>query len=250
MIGKRFLLVLALLTMVAVPAMATTWSLAGDFSSTTQGNNGWYYTKLWGGDLGTSASLYSGTGFATSYKPETDVALVMWGGWPSGLFKTTAATTVYRYPMSWGAIGTMAAGVVGMMPGNNGYQDTMAMWVAATEGDYSYNVTFSAAIAGATNGVRVLQNNTYEIGAMQFFSSTVTSYTYSGTVHLTAGQSLSFEQHTNDSSGSMVFFDNYQCPITLVDATITDAQVPEPGSMMALASGLVGLVGFGIRRRK
>jgi len=29
-----------------------------------------------------------------------------------------------------------------------------------------------------------------------------------------------------------------------------DAMVPEPGSILALASGLVGLIGFGIRRRK
>lgn len=36
----------------------------------------------------------------------------------------------------------------------------------------------------------------------------------------------------------------------VVASAIPEAPIPEPGSMVALFSGLVGLVGFGIRRRK
>lgn len=38
--------------------------------------------------------------------------------------------------------------------------------------------------------------------------------------------------------------------LQLVASTVPPVEVPEPGSMLAMFSGLVGLVGFGIRRRK
>ena len=41
-------------------------------------------------------------------------------------------------------------------------------------------------------------------------------------------------------------YDGTSIPLQLV----ASADVPEPGSMLAMFSGLVGLVGFGIRRRK
>lgn len=65
---------------------------------------------------------------------------------------------------------------------------------------------------------------------------------------------------SNTWTASMTSADNYLFSYTFADTSgmvgrenalaLTLGQVPEPGSMVAMLSGLVGLAGFGIRRRK
>jgi len=44
---------------------------------------------------------------------------------------------------------------------------------------------------------------------------------------------------------------SFEAPVGAIESwTIVATTVPEPGSMVAMLSGLVGLVGYGIRRRK
>lgn len=52
---------------------------------------------------------------------------------------------------------------------------------------------------------------------------------------------------TQNAPIAKLYFDYDGTPISL---QLVAGQVPEPGSMLAMFSGLVGLVGFGIRRRK
>jgi len=66
------------------------------------------------------------------------------------------------------------------------------------------------------------------------------SYVFDGTLNGTSTSPL-FDWTINDAG-------NYKGKDNALNAIL--APVPEPGSILALASGLVGLVGFGIRRRK
>lgn len=61
--------------------------------------------------------------------------------------------------------------------------------------------------------------------------------------------------NTSGAQGTPTFsktfaYDGTPINLQLVASTVAPVEVPEPGSMLAMFSGLVGLVGFGIRRRK
>lgn len=68
------------------------------------------------------------------------------------------------------------------------------------------------------------------------------------------GQTWEFDQNANGTSSAPLFtwtFDAVGIKAeNAITGTLKVVPVPEPGSILALASGLVGLVGFGIRRRK
>ncbi|MGI6294963.1 MAG: PEP-CTERM sorting domain-containing protein [Armatimonadota bacterium] len=55
---------------------------------------------------------------------------------------------------------------------------------------------------------------------------------------------------TNPDATFSYYYDGTPLAFTLYASTVAPVEVPEPGSMLAMFSGLVGLVGFGIRRRK
>lgn len=232
----RFLVVLAILAGILVsvaPVVADTWSLAGDFSSTAQGNHGWYYRNAWGQSLGSSAALWGGTGFDTSYNMWTAVPIIKWGGsgYTGSIFYTTQATGWGKYPMSWGQIGTFPAGVVGFVTGDNNGQSTVARWVAAADGDYSYSVTFSAPPgSGDLNGVYV-NSSAGRLAGELFLSATNTAYSWTGSVHLLAGNFIDFVQDTQNASNVNTKWDNYELPVTLVNAIIYNTPVDTTGTI-------------------
>lgn len=208
-----------------------TWSLAGDFSSTTQGNNGWYYgmenyltrgpQPAYMGLYASPASLYTGT--YPDYALDCSPAVIMWGGWGGGICYSRQSTSLSKYPKGQN-IGTLAAGKVAMNSGTNNGDNAKARWVASVDGDYTYNVTFSRPV-DATNGVYVdwgdLNADTKTVlGTEQFFTTTNSAYSYSGTQHLAAGQFLDFVLDTQDSSNTNTWWNNYLLCLVQVDATI------------------------------
>jgi hypothetical protein len=260
--SKKFLFALALLVVVTVPALATNWSLAGDFSSTTQGNNGWYYgtdyylTYSQAAAMATNGSCTSFVGdqYFGHFSPAVDLWMLDAG---VALFYSPQATSMYQYynagPWASGGIG---AGKVAIMTSGATDHNVKARWVASIEGDYTYNVTFTDQ-TNSLNGVSVNwgdqnANTKIQLGAKTYITDAVSTQTYTGTQHLLAGQYLEFVVDPHDANGNMHYIDNAdkRFDVIGVDATITDVPAPEPGSLMAMATGLVGLVGFGIRRRK
>jgi hypothetical protein len=257
MLSKKMIVSLALLVgvvLASVPALADTWSLAADYSSTAQGNRGWHYGAGSGLYFVTDASAfqtpvnYNAGGNRYLYFPVNYRA--------TGGIAYALSDSMWVYDGGGSSIGAdVAAGEVALMTNGNN-QNSIVQWVAAVDGAYTYNVTF-AQVGNSTNGVFVAQGDytaqTYnQLGSENYFTGTASSqtYTYTGTVNLTAGQFLNFAVDALNQNGVNDFWNNTSLQTVQVDATIVSAPVPEPGSMMALATGLLGLVACSIRRRK
>ena len=71
-----------------------------------------------------------------------------------------------------------------------------------------------------------------------------------GGVYNSAANAFTIPSPTYDADNDMWITSGAYKYFTVYAEGQTVAQTPEPGSMVAMLSGLVGLVGFGIRRRK
>lgn len=257
--SKRFLLALAVLagTMISVaPALADSWSLAADFSSTTQGNHGWYYGMNQSGgaslSLSSPAVVWTGATWNLQCTPGVD----MWGTFGDdggGVFQTTATTTLLNYSGNT-ASGTMAAGKVGLFTGGNNFP-VIARWTASTTGDYTFNVTFSQPV-NATNGVYVnwvspTANTRTVLVTEQYLDATHTSYFWSSSHHLAAGESLEFVVDATNASGANSYYSyissGLKCvPVVQVDATITVGSAATSGTIAGVVKDTSGTALAGV----
>lgn len=258
--SKHFLIVLTILAGVLIsmaPVMADTWSLPADFSATVQGNHGWSY----GMKTGTGASLslfaaasglYTGPG---AYDLKANPGVNMWGTWSDGggcVIYTPNATTLSRYAGPT-ASGIMAAGQVGLATCGNPYP-VMARWTAATDGDYTYNVTFSRPV-NALNGVYVdmadpVAGTRTNLTTEAYLSTTNTLVSFVGSQHLIAGQCLEFVE---DAYGTLLTKTCYydwgldnngnpatQATVAVLTVTITQGSTVTAGAISGVVKDTTG----------
>lgn len=250
------LAILACTLFAVVPVIANTWSLAADFSSTVNGNRGWwygqedYYTATdpthWSVDWSAnSASMYAGEVFATQFNP----SVPMWG-WGQVVY-TTVPTTVSRY-YGGTTTGTIAGGVVllGYYRGDgiNPQDKHKVRWVAPAEGDYVFNVTFSRP-ANALNGVYVNKGDKSasphtltKLVTEQYITDTTSAVSFTQGVHLSSGQFLEFVVDTVGSDGVVHAWEGNRICFVQVDATITEGQAGTTGAISGVIKDTSGNV--------
>jgi hypothetical protein len=136
-----------------------------------------------------------------------------------------------------------------MHPASNAYK-AVIRFTAPTAGLYAVDSSFVLFFDGqggyygkTDNHVMkyVSETNVQELAGSVLYGSNNT-LTYVDTISLNAGESIDF---VVGEGGDSCWYD-----LNRVAMTITSQDVPEPAGMLALGSGMLGLIGFAIRRRR
>jgi hypothetical protein len=252
---KRLLLILAVLTL-GVPALAGTgnWIVNGDFEN---GLTGWQIGNFGPGLINPTVfdaagevpqSLYAGgsAGWATALAPKTGTSV----GW--------ARTGPGTAPKSYSFIYQ----IVECRPGTYTLDQSVTKWdviAGCTEGDTRFAAMFLVRVDDQIGSPYDPTNpSTYALRATkwdfqdpknawfvkQFNNGAPASFTTTqGRVQFI----LAFEDHavgTALSGYGYAAFDN------VVFETNEEWVIPEPSSLLSLLTGMAGLAGFAIRRRK
>jgi hypothetical protein len=266
--GKKILVLAAVAAalLVAVPALATSWDLASSFSTAGGYNNQWItgytsYLEHYSSEYVMPAYL-AHNGVNSLYSGSTTVYTS--GGALGTLYNSGTEDATVQAISNYNTLdGTLHAGELALST-DGGNEKATARWRASVDGDYSYSVTWRT-IADARNGYFIAtgwggdsdhgwnppgEYKTYLTSG--FFTTDGQTVTLTGTQHVLAGGFLDFGLTPFGTDGF-----NYYWPdrgsrdqAVALNVVVSDASVPEPGSMMALATGLAGLIGFGIRRKK
>ena len=145
------------------------------------------------------------------------------------------------------------AGVYQQVATTAGQRYSISTWIACTNYGFTPNPTTNLAYEGwldVENGALTVptytlftnaSNANWSAGGVSDGSWVQASLDFiaTGTTITVFLDGYKVDGATNSTKNVRVFFD---------DASVT--AIPEPGSIIALLSGLVGLVGFGVRRRK
>lgn len=260
-----FLLAVAASLALAVPALATTYDLNNDFSSTSATgvwNYGWtgITNGGWGMSPGFNPSTYAFNADTASHATFHDgVAGSMWGEGTTGgqdevcdwIGQATAAPGWVFGP--WGAgvfVGPQACGPDGAS-GNPGWGNVIRFTPGAGTFNYTGDLTnihegslIDLIIKVGADGSRSILHDmrTTPLAPADSTNEVYAVDTFGGTVTLGAGDSLDLVIYQ-----APVYYRSYG----KVNLTITgDAQTPEPGSVMALMAGLMSLGGLALSRRK
>ena len=236
----------AVLALTTVSASAATWDLAKDYSISNQNPNGaWTYGYI----EGTAFTAYNSTNIEdaagnTQYTWRHNNDWDTWGNFAQDQGPNPIdAWTSYR------EVGQVTGG-----PGQENRQTT-ALWTATVAGTYNVHVLVtgqSTKGGGSTVDTFVYQNlSLIDNGSVRgFYGRAVNNYTdRSGDSPFYAfDQVMTFAAGDTFAVGFNAADDGQSADNTGMEITITS--VPEPGSIVAMLSGLIGLAGFSIRRRK
>lgn len=250
---KKVLFATALAIALMAPAFAGTgnWVTNGDFEN---GLNGW--------TTGTFQLLLQPTAFDTAGEVLQQKYDGTWGDPATALAPHTGTS------VGWARYGTLSADnwtyvsqIVDVAPGTYNVDQSVTMWnVIAGTSDPAYNTRFAAMFlfrvddqigmpySGSDFTFRStkwdFQDPAHQWAVKNINGGAASSFTTTqGRVQFI----LAFEDHAKEDTGARygyAAFDN------LVFETYENPVIPEPGSLLALGSGLVGLAGMVIRRRK
>jgi len=222
-------LIAAIIFGLIIPASAYTWNVADDFAGSNP-NGQWSYgfsTTLTGaitlynqfmdnsGSGGMQRWDFGGTDPNVTHNPQTYTYNVGSAFWPAGSFS--------------------------LHPGQSG-QFSHARWVAPASGMFSLQATFTGFDTyPTTSDVHILVNGVQVFGDLiNGYGPTYAKSYANASVSLGQGDTLDFVVGWGSNN-------DYAFDTTGLSAQITG--VPLPGAALLLGSGLLGLMGWKIRRR-
>jgi len=255
--GLRAVAVVALLGLHPVIASATVWNAVSDFSTSSNPNGAWEYGY---GTAGQTFSADSDTrtfslGPTPLWSRYRDDPITLPDGNPMVAENMGAA-------YNWSTV-VVPTGVLWVHPGK--VWDTLVQWTAPTAGTYSYSGEFElldinpTGIIGEVYGGQV--GDATELysglllgpGANQSTMTPGGSETFSGTVSLLAGETLTFAVNKDgffggDSTGLKATITSSGISAGL-RATMTSS-IPEPSTWAMVLLGFAGLSFAACRRTK
>lgn len=192
------LVVLVCLAVSALPAIATSWNLASDYSTTANPNGAWSYGWASNSNAGYTFNLYT-VCHLFSNMPCWDIAQSIT---PGVICNNTGTAQTY-------GCCPMQPGEAGFHPGSNG-EISIYRFTAPAARNYMVSASFTG-LSGTGKDVHVIKNRTGGLFDQQIWNS---SAYYNGIVPLASGDTLDFVLGYGDG--------NYNSDSTTVSATISD----------------------------
>lgn len=200
MLRRIALIALAVLACfaVSIPAIATTWNLASDYSTTANPNGAWSYGWASNTNNGYTFGLYN-ICHLYSNMPCWDISQ---GVCPGLIYNNTGQVQTY-------GCCSIQPGEAGFHPGSSG-ETSIYRFTSPASRNYKVGATFYG-LSGTCKDVHIIKNRAGGLFDQQIWNS---SAYYDGIVSLSSGDTLDFVLGNGDG--------NYNSDSTTVSATISD----------------------------